>query len=194
MNTMKNAVKVVMAAGLMVLGLGLVKEAQAGTNDTMKVYVTPSAGSLSYAVTITSPEVQGYDFSSVALGATTISTLAIEVTNSGTVGEYFAMAISNTSPDNWAAVPTGTPGYNQFKMLGHFVNHAAGQPVDSTFDVNVDTMTSTYNYGTGNFGQTGLTSPGASNRKDLWLRLTMPQTVATGLQQAMTLTINGQTN
>ena len=194
MNAMSNAVKVVMAAGLLVLGLGMVKEAQAANPDTMKVYVTPSAGSLSYAVTITSPEVQGYDFSSVALGATTISTLAIEVTNSGTVGEYFAMAISNTSPDNWASIATGTPGYNQYQMLGHFVGHGNGQPLDSTFSTSVDTMTATYNYGTGNFGQSAVTAPGVGNRKDLWLRLTMPQTVSTGQQQAMTLTINGQTN
>src|SRR3954469_19242226 len=105
MRTMRT-VQVALAAGLLVLGLGLVQEAGALNNpDTMTVYVTPTG--FTYAVSITSPEVQGYDFSSVALAASTIATLAIPVANTGNVGEYFAMKISNTLPDNWAGVATG---------------------------------------------------------------------------------------
>src|SRR5579871_111062 len=119
MNT-KYVMKAALATGLMVLGLGSVQRAEALNNpDTMTVYVTPSG--FTYAVSITSPEAQGYDFTSVALAATTISTKAIPVANTGNVGEYFALAISNTLPDAWTPVASGVPGYDQFLMMGHFV-------------------------------------------------------------------------
>ena len=190
---LKQAVNAVLAAGLIVLGLGVMEKAEALNNpDTMTVYVTPSG--FTYAVSIASPEVQGYDFTTVALAATTISTKAIPVTNTGNVGEYFALVISNTTPDNWAAVATGVPGYDQFKMLGHFVASGAAQPASATFDVNVDTMTSSVNYGTGNFGQAGVTPTTGASTKDLWLKLTMPTTVTSISQQSMTLIVNGQSN
>src|SRR5580704_8457891 len=89
MKVMKRVVQVAMAAGLIVLGLGMVQNARAGTADTMTVYVTPTG--FNYVVSIASPEVQGYDFTGVPLAATTISTKAITVTNGGNVGEYFAL-------------------------------------------------------------------------------------------------------
>src|SRR6185437_5136226 len=105
MNTSKSAVRSILAAGLMVLGLGVVKKAEAapGVNpDTMVVAVTP--GGFTYAVVITSPVLSGttgYDFTQVNLGATTMSTVAIQVKSSGTVSEFFSLAISNTREDNW---------------------------------------------------------------------------------------------
>ena len=195
----EHVVKVAMAAGLMVLGLGMVQEAGAYKNpDTMTVYVTPIG--LNYSVSITSPtgNVAGYDFGSVALQASTISTQAIVVTNDGTVGEYFALAVSNTSPDNWSAIASAALDYNKFRMMGHFVASGAAQPLDSDFSTAVDTMTATVGLGKANFGQgSSPTLPpnsGASNIRDLWLRLTMPDQVSSNQRQTMTLTINGQSN
>ena len=193
---LKHAVKAVTVAGLMVLGLGVWKDAQAAPNpDTMTVYVTPTG--LTYAVTITSPAValQGYNFGSVALGGSTISTMAIVVTNSGTVGEYWALKVSNTSPDNWAPLGAdGTPAYNEFELLGRFVTTGAGQPADGTFSGANDIVTGSYISSSGTkFGLSGLTIPNApSNAKDLWLKLKMPASAASPSQQSMTLTINGQ--
>lgn len=189
----KHKLQAVLAAGLLILGLGMWKTVEA---DTMVVAVTPSAGSLVYGVLISSPILAGttgYDFGPVALGATTISTRAITVTSTGTVSEYFSMAISNTNQDNWSAINTGVPGYDQFLMLGHFVAHGNPQPANATFDVNADTMTASLpgvaaaRYGQGTLGITAPSIP-----VDLYLQLTMPSSVKTDKGQSMTLTVNGQ--
>ena len=93
------------------------------------VSVTP--GNPTYAVSITSPEVGGYDFGSVNLGASTISTLGIVVKSSGTISEYFAMSV--TADGGWTpvVVDSAAPAYNKFELQGHF---AAAQPLDSSFD------------------------------------------------------------
>jgi hypothetical protein len=162
----------------------------------MVVAVTPSAGSLVYGVLISSPITSGttgYDFGQVALSATTISTLAIVVTSTGTVAEYFGLAIANSTPDNWSAINTGTPVYDQFMLEGHFVTHGAGEPAAATFNVNTDTMTATVpGVAAGRYGQSGLGITAPATQRDLYLMLTMPSAVATGRGQAMVLTVNGQ--
>src|SRR5205823_811505 len=119
---LKQVAEAVMAAGLMVLGLGMVQEVQAYKNpDTMTVYVTPSG--LSYSVSISSPlgvRGGGYDFGQVDVSLSTISTQPIVVTNDGTVGEYFALSVSNTSPDSWTPQSAGPLNYNKFMLQGHF--------------------------------------------------------------------------
>ena len=79
---MNKKLKQVVKVGLFVLGLGVLgRVAQAASTDTMTVSVTPS---VTYGVTITSVNASGYQFGTVALGATTVSTSAIVLTNSGT--------------------------------------------------------------------------------------------------------------
>src|ERR1700680_2995494 len=73
---LKHMTKAVLAAGLMILGLGVMKAQAAGNPDTMTISVTPS---VTYAVTITSVNPNGYQFGQIALAATTISTWAIEI-------------------------------------------------------------------------------------------------------------------
>ena len=196
MNTLRNAVRVGMAAGLLVLGLGMLQKVEAANPDTIKVYVTPTG--MTYAVSITSPAVAqpGYDFDQVALGGSTISTLAIVVTNTGTVGEYWALKVSNSSPDNWAPLGAdGTPGYNEFELLGRFVTTSAGQPADASFSGSDDIITGSYISSSGSkFGLSSSVLPpsGAGSSKDLYLKLIMPGSVSTGSEQNMTVTINGQ--
>src|SRR5882672_11303697 len=113
---MRTVMKAVFAAGLMVLGLGLgTRKAEASPNpDTMLVSVTP--GGFTYGVVISSPlnngsdGTTGYDFTQVNLGATTISTVAIVVKSSGTIAEFFSLAISNSLQDGWTPVG-GVPGF-----------------------------------------------------------------------------------
>ena len=199
MNTLKNAVKGLTAAGLIVLGLGMTRQVWAGNaEDTMTVYVKPTG--FTYSVSIASPEVQGYDFSSVAVGATTMSTLAITVTNGSSVGQYFWLQVSNTSPDNWSPLTSynATTGYDQFDLLGHFVTYQNGQPSTTAFSTANDIVSgATGSVGGTKFGESGPISPnttGNANKKDLWLELTMPQQVASTSQQSMTLTVTAQDN
>jgi hypothetical protein len=192
----RNMLQAVLAAGLIVLGLGMGEKAQAlpPNPNTMVVAVTPSASSAYWGVLISSPLTSGttgYDFGQVDLAATTISTVAITVTSTGTVAEYFSMAVSNSQPDNWSAISAAPTGYDTFLMLGHFVTHLAGQPASGTFSVLNDTMTATVpTTAASRYGQTSITTPGTP--LDLYLMLTMPATVKTNAGQWMTLTVNGQ--
>src|SRR5690348_4839099 len=118
-----------MQQGLMglALGLGLFGTAQAVNPDTMVVSVTP--GGVTYSVAITSAMLSGYQFGTVNIAATTISTAAVVVTNNGNIAEYFAMKVSNTSPDNWTPV-AGTPASDQFKLMAYL---SSAQPLDASF-------------------------------------------------------------
>src|SRR5690348_13982987 len=117
MNAITQKLKVVLSAGLLVLGLGVVNKAQAANPDTMTISVTPS---VTYAVSITSVTGgSGYQFGTVALAASTISTAAIVLTNTGTIHEYFSIAISNTNPDAWTPGASGAAGANQFGMIAY---------------------------------------------------------------------------
>jgi len=174
--------------GLMVLalGVGLHSSAHALNNpDTIVVSVTP--GGLAYAVAITSPMVAGYQFGTVNLAATTISTVGIGVQNTGTVGEYFAMKVTNTAPDNWAPVASG-PTTDQFAMIGWL---AATQPASATFLTASALTNGIPGTGNGLYGQGARTTPTSST--NLWLKLTMPSAVTgSGGAQTMTVFVNGQ--
>ena len=176
-----------MKQGLMglALGLGLYGSAQALANpDTMVVSVTP--GNVTYSVAITSAMVSGYQFGTVNLAATTISTAAITVTNNGNIAEYFSMKVSNSAPDNWAPVSSG-PAADQFRLMAYL---NATQPADATF---VDSLTASIpGAGAALYGQASAKT-NALATKNLWLRLSMPSAVTgTGGAQTMTVFVNGQ--
>jgi len=163
-----------------VMGMGLMSAAHAVNPDSIVVSVTPNA---SYSVSIASPMAQGYVFGTVNLAASTISTVAIVVSNNGTISEYFSLAVTGSSPNNWTAA--GSPGSNAFTMFGHF---NATQPASATF---ANALTGTAP-GTSNdkFGNV-LTDVG--NSQSLWLRLDMPTSITgASVAQTMTLTVTGQ--
>lgn len=183
---MKTRMKVKWLLGVIVaMGFGLVGKAQAANPDTMQVSVTPT---VTYAVSITSVSAGGYNFGTVALGASTQSTAAIVLTNTGNVSEYFSLAISNTS-GNWAP-NVGGAGTDAFRM-GAIINGGA-QPAFGSFSdyLDVPPVPGT----AGNlYGQSNTkTNPAAT--KNLWLSLEMPTALASGGTgaQTMTLTVNGQ--
>ena len=189
MDTHGRAVKRVLAAGLIALGLGwAAQKADAGPNpDTMIVSVTPSPSSLGYGVLISSVNSNGYEFGQVDLKAATVSTAAIVVMSSGTASVYFGMQI--LSDGGWTARGThGVTDHNIFEMLGRF---QTGQPEEvSGFNTTNDIITGTMP-GTGNglYNQSAATAPGDS--QELWLKLFMPQTVGASGQRTMTLIISG---
>ena len=185
MKTMNHVGRSILAAGLLVLGLGVMKEAQAANPDTMTVSVTPS---VTYSVAITSVNSSGYQFGTVALGATTVSTSAIVLTNNGNVSEYFSMAMGNTS-GSWVPV-TGSPGTDQFRMIPYL---NATQVSSSTF-VTGDAITTTQPGTAASSYNQASTKTNVNATKNLWLRLDMPTALnagGTGLQ-TMTLSVYGQ--
>src|SRR5262245_5927411 len=125
-----------LTTGLLALGLGYLvqqkAEALGPTTDTIVVSVTPTG--FVYGVYISSPYASGYNFSSVALGATTASTLAIVVESSGTVTEYFSMSVVDPGSNPWTPRTTDgvTSGTDQYELQGHFTT-ANSQPLDSAF-------------------------------------------------------------
>jgi len=163
--------------------IGLIGAAQAVNPDTMVISVTPS---VTYSVSIASPMVQGYQFGTVALGATTISTVAIVVSNNGNVSEFFSLAVSNTSPGTWTPT-TGAVGSDTFRLRAHF---NTTQPASATF---ADALTnSPPGVAATLYGQSS-TKTNASASRNLWLRLEMPSSMTgAATAQTMTLTINGQ--
>ena len=188
MNSEKKTVKSILIAGVLVMGLGLLSKVQAAGNpDTMTISVTPS---VSYAVTITSVNPSGYQFGTVALAASTISTWAIGVRNTGTIWEYFSMAVGNSSPDAWTPGAAGTAANNVFGLIGEF---NATQPADASF-VGGDALTGSIpGAAAALYGQAS-TKTAVNGTKNLWLKLNMPTSlsVGTGGAQTMVVSINGQ--
>jgi hypothetical protein len=190
MRSMKQVMKAVLAAGIVILGLGVLEKAEAVTNpDTMTVSVTPN---VTYGVQIGSVNAGGYQFGLVSLSGTTVSTAPVTLTNSGNIAEYFSMAISN-STGSWTAV-AGSPAADQFRMIAEL---AANQPGESTGFVAGDALanppvptTAATLYANG--GAQSKTNP-AANQK-MWMRLEMPTGLSAGsaATEILTLTVNGQ--
>jgi hypothetical protein len=194
MNTMKQAVKVVLSAGLLILGLGVWHQAQAITSDTMRMTVSVDNASVNYAVKITSPEAQGYDFGQVAINATTISTLPIAVQNFGNASEFMSVGvvdITNTYAwtNNGASLSAATTSYY---MQGFFVPHGNAQPDSSNFTGGTNNVPAAApGTANGTFGQgVNKTTPG--QYQDLWLQLHMPTGVNDTGTHTLVLTVNGQ--
>src|SRR5207302_3451829 len=191
---MNKHIKTVLATGLMLLGMGVIgRRAEAQQPDTMTLSVTP--GGIVYSVQITSVNSSGYQFGTVNIGATTVSTAAITVANTGggNVSEYFGMKVSNSNPDNWAP-QSGAPGIDQFRLTGELVTNqpaqgAGGFPttdaVTGSFPGSAATL----------YGQASTKTAVGSNKK-LWLQLEMPSSLSagTGGAQTMTLYIQGQSS
>src|SRR3954470_23299694 len=173
-----HAIKAAIGSGLLLLGLGMFMDAQAvpGNPDTMLISVTPSG--VNYAVTITSPEVQGYDFAAVNVGFTTISTKPVAVQNSGNISEFFSLAVNDITGGGNAWTNSTSPANVTYTMQGLLVATAAGQPSDATFaGANNNLPTTAPVAASGKFNQ-GATRTLPLASKDLWLQLGMPTGVA----------------
>ena len=176
----------VLFAGLVVLSMGcLAEKAQAASTDTITLSLTPST---TFAVTLTSVTAGvGYQFGSVNLNATTLSTAAIIVTNTGSIYEYFALAVTNTS-GGWTA--TSVPATTDTFRLSGLLNNTT-QPLQGNGSFTALTNVPPAN-GNGNYGQSAKTGP--NETQNLWLQMETPYSINTGGtgQQTMTLSVTGQ--
>ena len=189
---MNTKLKRVLATGLLLMGIGIVgRRAEAAQPDTMTLSVTP--GNITYSVQITSVNGSGYQFQTVNIGGTTVSTHAITVANAGggNVSEYFGMKVSNSNPDNWAP-QSGAPGADQFRLTGELV---ASQPVQGvTGFPTSDAITGSFPGSAATLYGQASTKTAVSSSKSLWLQLEMPTSLVAGSggAQTMTLYIQGQ--
>ena len=177
--------RTVLVAGLSVLAWGRLTPVCAANPDTLVVSVSPN---VTYGVTVSSVTGGvGYQFGNVNLGATTQSTAAIVLTNSGNVSEYFSLAMNNTS-GNWT-LTTSAPGTDTFRVSALL---QATQPLVASF---TDFLSNPPVPGAAAtlYGQASTkTAPTAA--KNLWLRLEMPTALSVGTSGAQTTTlyVNGQ--
>ena len=173
--------------GLLLLGIGVVTgRAQAASTDSITISVTPNA---TFGVTISSPYVGGYNFGLVNLNSSTVSTLAITLTNSGSIYEYFGISVSNTSGGGNPWTTTGVaPSTDTFRMWAQL--NASPPAINS---VNFSTIGNTAPSAAATlYGQasTKTSSAGGSNTQKLWLQLDMPFTLNTGGTGAQTMTVS----
>ncbi len=129
-----------------------------------------------------------YNFGTVNMAATTVSTNSINVTNSGNATETFSLSVATTGAQTVWGVKVATPtALDQFALFGIF---NSVNPSSSTFKINdivlqTPTAASASIYA-GN--ETGLSTP-ASSLRHMWLMLMMPLTTSTTVQQQMNLTV-----
>ncbi len=187
MKTTKSWMKAVMTAGLLVLGLGVVNKVHAANPDTMVITVTP--GGVTYAVTITSPQVGGYAFGVVNIGLTTISTEAISVQNSGNISAYFSLAVADTTGGGnaWANdLSAATTTYAMYALFN------ATQPAEASFNGATNNVPAAVPGAAATRHGQASTKTGPGLSQNLWLRLGMPTGVAENGEHTLVLSVNGQ--
>src|SRR2546421_9721258 len=84
-------------------------------SDTMTLSVTP--GNITFSVQITSVNPSGYQFGTVNLGATTISTRSVDhkYALDSRLSDDFRLMLGNSAPDGWTP-QAGAPGTDQFRF------------------------------------------------------------------------------
>ena len=193
----KHMLQAAAAAGLLVLGFGLLQKAYAGVGTPDAMTISVSASGTGWGVQITSGSAgpgAGYQFGSVPIGQTTLSTTAVNVANVGSVSEYVIMTVASIGGDSWTAnTAHAVTAYDTYELLGHLVAHNAARP---TFDNAKDIISANVpSDGNTLYGQSSMIEPGAAlsdNSKDLWMQFDMPQSVKTSNTQTFSLTITGQ--
>ena len=154
------------------LAIGLAGIAYAGDHDSMNLLVTPT-GNISVNIQQTQ-----YNYGSVALdNTTTINTSAIVVENDGNQQSTWYDWANNSA--NWALV-TATPGQNQFALASSTVT---AQPDAGSSDYHVLPTQGSTN----SVILAGAVDPITSDLRNLWIRLTMPDSVAGGGSGAQTI-------
>jgi hypothetical protein len=158
----------------------------AGANSTN---VSNNTNWLFAAPTLTITTSTGaYNFGLVNLAATTISTLAITITNGGTATENYSISVATTGAQTVWGVATSTPtGFDNFALFGLW---NSVQPSSSSFltaDILISTPTaSTTSIYAGD--QNAVHVPTSAARK-FWMCLYTAQTTDTNLAQQMNLVI-----
>jgi len=191
---MNKRLKQVLVTGLVLLGIGAIgRRAEAQQPDTMTLSVTP--GNIIYSVQISSVNPSGYQFGTVNIAGTTVSTAAITVANTGggNVSEYFGMKVGNSSPDGWTP-QSGAPGTDQFRLTGEL---AATEPATGVggFPTS-DAVTGSFPGAAATLYGQASSKTAVGNNLKLWLQLEMPSQLSagTGGAQTMTLYIQGQSS
>jgi hypothetical protein len=176
--------KKTLAVLALVVGMGSLGNLWAATTDTIILRVTPLG---TKDVTITDTE---YNFGTVAMGATTISTRGIVVTHSGSISQGYGLHISATN-GVWTASTAAGP--NIYNLRALFNSNASG-----TFAADDNVLTGSSVSATG----LGLVYSGDQNAsvaaaavvpgttRDLWFRLAMPTSTLDGAERTFTVMVS----
>jgi hypothetical protein len=130
-----------------------------------------------------------YDFTTVSMGVTTLSTSAVATaTNMGNATETYSLSVTTTGALSVWGVGTSTPtSANTFVLEGLFNSiQPSTATFTSSFVITSTPTASTAGIYAGN--QTGL-STSIGSQRPLWLFLFMPSSTSTANQELMNLTI-----
>lgn len=166
---------------------------RAASSDTVQLFVQPM---VTYGVTISSVNEQGYDFGTVALNSVTHSTAAIVVQNTGNVASRWQLRAAPSQ--NWQ--PGAAVGADQFVLMAVFTSSDSVAQVDTAeFTDGQDEVTADYQTSTGTVNSArynagvnmnAVPPSGVTNSKrNLWLKLKMPDSTASAEQQTFRLYI-----
>ena len=181
------------AFALAALSLQTPAALRAASTDTISLFVTPI---VRYGVIISSVNELGYDFGTVGLNTVTHSTAAIVVQNNGDVASRWQMVATNSQ--NWSIGSSAAA--DQFSLLAVFTSTASALQVPtSEFTDGQDEVLSYYQSSTGTVNSArynggvnmDLIPPAgqANSKRNLWLKLKMPQSSSVATQQTFQLYI-----
>ena len=168
--------------GLLLVCSMLGSVAYGATSDTCTLTVTPTVN-VSVNIVVTT-----YDYGTVTLGASTINSTAIQVTNDGDVNakwqkEASATATGGATPWNLKATGAASPGTDEFKLLAR-VN--ATQEAESAF---TEAATADGVQSAAYDDLTGAATCSAGSTYNLWIKLEMPASVAVSDAKTATFSI-----
>ncbi len=170
--------KIIIAA---VVLLSFTSVALALNPDTMELTVTPG---VTYSVSISSNG--GYNFGTVDIGQSTMTTTGITVSNNGNTSSKWQLKCDNTA--NWTAAAASAADTFNLRALFN-----AAQPADSGFTATTDDVLSS-GYTSASVtvyaGDQSAENVAASGTKTVWFRLAMPTSSATSNQQKVRVYIN----
>src|SRR5436305_2381154 len=133
--------------GAMLLGLGIqAHQGHAAQPDTITLSVTPSG--IIYSVQISSVPDTGYNFGTVTIAGTTVSTASITVANSG--GGNFSKYSRNTVSGRDCGSDVCSSDTDTFRLVGQFQTN---QPDQVTGFNNANAITGSFPGSAGKIGR-----------------------------------------
>lgn len=133
-------------------------------------------------------DVVSYNFGTVSLNTTTISTSAAIVTNAGNVSQTYSLSAAPQGGSIWSIKASTPTAFDQYVLFGQF---NSGQPTNASF-VAADSIVGTPTAASASVyagNQTGLNVPAGAAR-NLWLRLDMPLSSSTTDQHLLNLDVS----
>ncbi len=183
----KTSRKVLVGASGALLAMCVLLPRVFAASDTIDLTVTPTCPTRSITVTA-APE--PYDFESVDLGLTTLSTRAVTVTNTASgCADTWSLDVAENNGGGATWNPGASPGEDVYTLKALFNATAPGAGDFSANDV-VDGSAQACDAGSSEFTGSDICKDVANgNPQDLWFRLEMPTSTTASSPVTHTLTV-----